>query len=97
MRYKASDFYVSRIPLLPMENFFNQFNTGEHSFDRKEWMKNQFEFPPLAEALAISSWESYQALTRLKDDLDIKDNQSPSIENRRVQAVPCLVCYLHRN
>lgn len=75
MRYKASDFYVSRIPLLPMENFFNQFNTGEHSFDRKEWMKNQFEFPPLAEALAISSWESYQALTRLKDDLDIKDSE----------------------
>ena len=45
MRYKASDFYVSRIPLLPIENFFNQFNTGEHSFDRKEWMKNQFECP----------------------------------------------------
>lgn len=65
MNYKACDFYVARTPLLPIEDYFRVFESGDPSKISRELFA-RFKDPFLEETLAVASRESYQALHRLE-------------------------------
>ena len=65
MNYKACDFYVARTPLLPIEDYFRVFESGDPSKISRELFA-RFKDPYLEETLAVASRESYQALHRLE-------------------------------
>ena len=66
MNYKACDFYVARTPLLPIEDYFRIFESGDPAKISSE-LFTRFKDPFLEETLAVSSRESYEALHRLED------------------------------
>ena len=65
MNYKACDFYVARTPLLPIEDYFRVFESGDPAKISSE-LFTRFKDPFLEETLAVSSRESYEALHRLE-------------------------------
>lgn len=65
MNYKACDFYVARTPLLPVEDYFRVFESGDPAKISSE-LFTRFKDPFLEETLAVASRESYQALHRLE-------------------------------
>lgn len=74
MSYQACDFYVTRIPLLPIEDYVHVFDSKDINETRNALIKC-FQNPIFEETLAVASQESYQALCRLENS-----NQSRSVE-----------------
>lgn len=64
MEYKACGFFVSRTPLLPIENYFYVFGKPNDN-ETREKLFALFREPALEEALAVASVASHQALTRV--------------------------------
>lgn len=62
MEYKACDFFVSRIPLLPVESYFDVFDNGNDD-EVKEKLFSLFKSGNLEEALdsVYLSWERIAA------------------------------------
>lgn len=65
MNYTACDFYVARTPLLPIEDYFRVFASGDPAKISRELFA-RFKDPFLEETLAVASRESYEALHRLE-------------------------------
>lgn len=74
MKYKACGFFVSRTPLLPIENYLDMFGSSSYNVVREK-IFSLFREPVLEEALAVASLESHQAMGRLNNI-----NRSKSVE-----------------
>lgn len=65
MQYKNCGFYVTRVPLLPIDDYFRMFECNNDK-ELRVRLVNAFKLPVLQEALAVSSWESFRALERIE-------------------------------
>jgi len=64
VEYKACEFFVSRVPLLPVESYFDVFGNGDDN-EVREKLFSLFKSADLEEALAVASLDSHQALARV--------------------------------
>ena len=74
IEYKACDFFVTRLPILPINTYFEIF--AENTVpEMKSKLFNLFKETFLGETLAIASSDSYKALNRLERLDDSKSSE----------------------
>lgn len=64
MEYKACEFFVSRIPLLPVESYLDIFESRNDN-EVREKLFSLFKSPVLEESLAVASTDCHRALLRV--------------------------------
>lgn len=69
LRYRSLDFFMLRLPLLPIDVYFNILSSDRLSYSKQiESISKMIENPIITEAIAVSSESLLQSLPNLQED-----------------------------